>query len=364
MVVFSDRPITRLEDLFGEGHRAAVERLRSVVEGGFFVAVLGARRVGKTSVVKTFLNHYRYRFLYFDLSPYMGMRAVPLRSLVPAEVGFDESSLSSEARLSLAVVSFRLRRVMVMSEVFQSNLITLLRELSRRFKRFVLVFDEAQVLPFVKGVNYRGLLQLIHNNYRNVSVILTGSMSGLLEKIVSPADASAPGFARYIEEIEVPKWGPEEAVEFLRQGLRERGIAHTEEELMAAYEELSGVPGFLAYYGLLRTRGASHEEALAKASEYAVAQWEKDLQAFVQVYSSPLYIHVLAVLAETITGATWSEIMKELGKRTGKAVGKSTLHRIIRNLLRAGMIQKRGDKYVIIDRPLKKAVKKLEQRSH
>ena len=102
----------------------------------------------------------------------MGLRAVSLRSLVPAEIGFDESSLSSEAQLS---------------------------------GRFVLVFDEARVLPFIKGINYRGLLQQIHSNYHNVSVVLTGSMPGLLEKIISPANASMPGFARYIEEIKVPK---------------------------------------------------------------------------------------------------------------------------------------------------------------
>lgn len=359
MVEFSDRPVTKLENLFGRGHREAVERLRSAVEEGYFVAVLGARRVGKTSVVKTFLNHYRYRFLYFDLSPYMGLRAVSLRSLVPAEVGFNESLLSSEAQLSLAVVSFRLKRARITSEAFQSNLVTLLQELSRRFRRFILVFDEAQVLPFVKGINYRGLLQLIHNNYHNISVVLTGSMPGLLERIVSPANATMPGFARYIEEIEVPKWSREEAVEFLRQGLRERGVAFTEEELEAVYEELSGVPGFITYYGLLRTRGSDHREALAKASEYAAGQWERDLKAFTQVYNSPLYIHVLAALAETITGATWSEIIKELERRTGKPVSKSTLHRIINNLLRAAMIQKREHKYVITDRPLKRAVKKL-----
>lgn len=359
MVVFSDRPVTKLENLFGRGHREAVERLRAAVEEGYFAAVLGARRVGKTSVVKTFLNHYRYRFLYFDLSPFMGLRAVSLRSLVPAEIGFNESSLSSEAQLSLAVVSFRLKRVRITSDVFQSNLVTLLQELSRKFRRFVLVFDEAQVLPFIKGINYRGLLQLIHNNYHNISVILTGSMPGLLEKMISPANASMPGFARYIEEIEVPKWGREDSVEFLRQGLRGKGIAYTEEELEAAYEELSGVPGFITYYGLLRTSGLNHEKALAKASDYAISQWERDLKAFTQVYNSHLYIHVLATLADTVTGATWSEIMKELEKRTGRAVSKSTLHRIINNLLRAGMIQKKDHNYLITDRPLKKAVKKL-----
>ncbi len=54
MVVFSDRPIVRLEELYGRGHRDAVRKLHDAVEYGYFVAVLGARRIGKTSVVKNF----------------------------------------------------------------------------------------------------------------------------------------------------------------------------------------------------------------------------------------------------------------------------------------------------------------------
>ena len=73
MVVFGDRPVTKLENLFGRGHREAVERLRAAVEEGYFAGVLGARRIGKTSVVKTLLNHYCHRFLYFDLSPSWGL---------------------------------------------------------------------------------------------------------------------------------------------------------------------------------------------------------------------------------------------------------------------------------------------------
>ncbi len=361
MVVFSDRPIARLEELYGKGHRDAVEKLHSAVEEGYFTAVLGARRVGKTSVVKTFLNHYGYKYLYFDLSPYMGLRAISFRSLAPAEIGFDEEVLSGEAQLSLALISFRLKRVKLTGEAFQANFLTLLRELNSRYDRFVVVFDEAQVLAFVKGVNYRGLLQLIHNNYGNIVVVLTGSMPGLLEKIVSPANAREPGFARYIEEISVPRWSREETVDFLRKGFRENNVAYEEESLHEVYEELSGIPGFISYYGLLRVRGLEHREALSRTEDYAVSQWENDLKAFLKIYNSPLYLHVLSILSKTVTGATWSEIQYELGKRLAKPPGKSTLHRVLTNLSKAGMVQKQGEKYVIVDRPLRKTVNKLEK---
>ncbi len=361
MVIFSDRPITELEHLYGEGHRRAVESLRRAVESGFFAAVLGARRVGKTSVVKTFLKHYRHKYLYFDLSPYMGLKSVGFRSLVPAEIGFDENTLSSEAQLNLTVISFRIKRVKITGEVFQANLLSLLRELNSKYDRLVIVFDEAQVLAFIKGVNYRGLLQFIHNNYRNIVVVLTGSMPGLLERVISPIKAGEPGFARYIEEIHVPRWSRRETIEFLRGGLKERNIEHREEELHEVYEEISGIPGFISYYGLLRLRGLDHRDALDKTISYAVSQWENDLHAFLSIYNSPLYIYVLSILAETMTGASWTELKNELERKLSRTVGKSTLYRILTNLVKAEMIQKQGDRYTIMDRSLRKTITMLNK---
>ncbi|MGC8949481.1 MAG: hypothetical protein ACP5GU_08720 [Thermoprotei archaeon] len=91
IVHFSDKPISRIDDLYGKAHKEAVGKVYKAVEEGHFIAIRGARRVGKTSIVKTFLNTYNYHFVYFDLSPYMNLRAVSLRSLVPAEIGFDEN---------------------------------------------------------------------------------------------------------------------------------------------------------------------------------------------------------------------------------------------------------------------------------
>jgi AAA+ ATPase superfamily predicted ATPase len=368
MVHFSDRPISRIDDLYGEAHKEAVGKVHSAVEEGHFIAILGARRVGKTSIVKTFLNTYNYRFIYFDLSPYMNLRAVGLRSLVPAEIGFNQAQLTSEARLNLSVISLVLRKEKITGEVFQKNLLSLIRELNHKNRKTVVVFDEAQVLPFIKGINYRGILQFIHNNYENIVVVLTGSMPGLLEKLISPAEAEKPGFARYIEEIHIPRWGRNEAVNYLTEGLREKDIDYQNEELHEVYEELSGVPGFISYYGLLRSKGSSHRDALNKTVEYAVAEWERDLQSFLNVYNSPLYIHALAVLAETVTGLKWGELAQELERKLGKPVRKSTLHRILTNLLKAGMIEKQGEKYYATDRSLRRTsihiAKKQESNSN
>ncbi len=317
--------------------------------------------MGKTSVVKTLLATYRYPYLYFDLSPYMGRRAVSLRALVPAEIGFREERLSTEAQLSLSVLTVQLRRRRVASDLFQDSLLTLLRELNKEYERFVLVFDEAQVLLFVKGISARGLLQFIHNNYRNITVILTGSMPGLLDRLIRPP-ASEPGFARYIEEIRVPRWKPEETVEYLEEGLREAGIEAPRRELEEAHWELGGVPGFIAYYGLLRVTGKPHTQALQEAAEHATAQWQADLEAFLGIYNSPLYVEVLAALAAAPTGLTWSEIRRAVAALTGREPAKSALHRVLRNLESAGMVEKSGDRYRVVDASLRRAAERLHAR--
>lgn len=291
----------------------AVSKVRGAVDEGRFIVILGARRVGKTSIVKTFLHTYNYGFIYFDLPSYMNLSAVGLRSLVPEEIGFGEAQLTGEARLNLSVISLVLRNEKTTGEVFQRNLLSLLRELNRKRRKTVVVFDEAQVLAFIKGINYREILQFIHDNYENIVVVLTGSMPGLLEKLISPAEAEKPGFARYIEEIRIPRWAGNEAVNYLIEGLGEKGVDYQSEELNEAYEELSGVPGFISYYGLLRSEGLSHRDALNKTVEYAVAEWERDLRSFLNVYNSPLCVHALAILAEAITGLTWGELARHLG---------------------------------------------------
>lgn len=359
MCTFYDRPVNDLTKLYGSNHKWAVKKLKEIVDKGTFSIVLGARRVGKTSVVKTFLKHYSYKYLYFDLSPYIGQGAVSFQALTPTEIGFNEKELSSEAQLNISVVSLRIRETKITSNVFQSNLISLLRDLNSKYKKFIIVFDEAQVLAFLKGINVRGLIQLIHNNYGNISVILTGSMPGLLEKVVSPTKAAEPGFARYFEKIYIPRWTKEETIDFLKNGLLESGVRVNEIELEEVYEELSGIPGFIVHYGLLRTSGKSHEKSLDSTIEYAISLWKKDVDSFIRIYDSPLYVDVLKILARTITGASWSEIKGELETKKMATVSKSLLSRILQNLLGAGMLEKSNSKYVVADKALKRAVLRL-----
>lgn len=353
---FQDRPVSRIDELHGDAHRRALRELRKNVEAGKFVALLGPRRVGKTSILRTFLNTYSYHYIYYDLSPYIGSMGVSYTSLTPAKINIDLKKLSGEAEINLGVLKFSVREVKGVE--YENSLINLLREIDEKYERFLLIFDEAQVLGFIRGVNMLGVLQMIHNTMDHISVIMTGSMPGLLEKILSPSSQRAM-FARYVERIEVKRWSKSEAREYLEDGFHELGICYEEYEIEEAIEELSTVPGFLALYGLERSGGKTHSEALKEAGEKAVLLWIQDLEAFFSIYKSESYLRVLSILAQSSLGYRWGEIMREM--KRFEDINNSKLYRMLNNLIGAGMIEKRDKKYFIPERPLRKAILRFKR---
>ncbi len=348
--MFSTRPIRDEKNLHGEAHRRAVRELKNAVDEGDFVAILGSRRVGKTSVINVFLNKHRlkYNYLYYDLAFGMGREAISYTELVPVSTNIP-GELEYSATLSLGIVKMDVKPKGIAE--FQNAFLNLLRHLNRSGKKTVVVFDEAQVLPRFTPLNMLGMLQTISDGLENVTVILSGSMPGLLERIINPS-GDRPFFARYVEKIHITRWTVEESVEYLRKGLPD---AH-EEGLYEAARELSNVPGFLAYYGKLRTKGNSHGEALRTALHHAVRLWKKDLGDFIRIYRSPAYIIALKKVAKGPSyGVTTEEIITEITSILG--ISKRRAKEILKNLVDGGfLIKPKRGVYQIPERPLRRAI--------
>ena len=348
--MFSTRPIRDEKNLHGKVHRKALKELEKTVDEGDFVAILGSRRVGKTSVINVFLNKHRskYNYLYYDLAFGMGREAISYRELVPVSTNIPEE-LEYSATLSLGIVKMDVKPKGIAE--FQNAFLNLLRHLNRSGKKTVVVFDEAQVLPRFAPLNMLGMLQTISDGFENVTVVLSGSMPGLLERIINPS-GDKPFFARYVEKIHISRWTVEESVEYLRNGLPDA----PEEELYEAARELSNVPGFLAYYGKLRVKGKSHGEALARTVHHAVKLWKKDLGDFIRIYRSPAYIIALKRVAKGPSyGVTTEEIITEITSVV--EISERRAKEVLKNLVDGGFLvkPKRGV-YQIPERPLRQAV--------
>ncbi|NJE13856.1 ATP-binding protein [Thermococcus sp. LS2] len=357
--MFSTRPIRNEKDLFGKRHKEAVKRLNKTVREGDFAAILGPRRVGKTSVINVFLNKYgsKYKYLYYDLAFGMGREAISYMELTPVMSNISEEELDYSATLNLGLVKMDIKPRGVVE--FQNAFLNLLRCLNKKGERVIIIFDEAQVLPRFAPLNMLGMLQTISDGFENVTVVLSGSMPGLLERILNPSE-DKPFFARYVERIHIFRWELEESVEYLKKGLGKR--KYTEDELVEAATELSNVPGFLAYYGKLRVNGEPHDRAMLMAVEYAVKLWKLDIRNFIRIYKSPAYVIALKKVAKGPSfGVTTEEILTEITSLTG--ISERRAKEILKNLVDGGLLTKpkRGI-YQIPEKPLRMAILEFQDR--
>ena len=363
---FSTRPVIEEECLWGEGHRSVVEGLLQAILRGNTSVLLGPRRVGKTSVVgvvaEKFARKRGHHYIYFNFSRFIGAKAISISDIEPKRTSLGLITMSKSYSLSLRGISVEVRKTSI--EEFASDFSTLLRVLSQNATRGLLVFDEAQVLARLKNLDFRGLLQEITDSYPNISIVFTGSMPGMLMEYLNP-EASRPNFMRSAEVFTLPRWTVQEGMEFLKNGFEAYGFKVMDElELERAVKELGGVPGFVSYYGLtavnLVRSGVSLEEALPKALEesrgFALDEWKRDLEAFLNVYSSPIYIGILKVLARAYpTALRGAEVYKELDKMGAAPKRIQHIYKYLDTLEKAGFIRSERKSFWVED-PLLRAV--------
>lgn len=357
---FSTRPIIEEECLWGEGHKNVLKGLLQAIFRGNTSVLLGPRRVGKTSVVSVaaekFAKKKGYHYIYFNFSRFIGARAISISDIEPKRTSMELITTSKSYTLSLRGFSVEVRKTSI--EEFTSDFSTLLRVLSKNAKKGLLVFDEAQVLARLKNLDFRGFFQEITDSYPNISIVFTGSMPGILMEYLNP-EASKPNFMRSAEVFTLPRWSVREGVEFLKSGFRVYGIKVTDEfELERAVKELGGVPGFVSYYGLTAVNfirgGISIEKALSKALEetrsFALDEWKKDLEAFLNVYNSPVYVGILKVLARAYPSALrGAEVYRELNNIGEAPKRVQHIYKYLETLEKAGFIRSDGKRFWVED---------------
>ena len=367
---FRTRPVTEEECLWGEGHRKAVKELLGAVLRGNTAVILGPRRVGKTSVVSVMAEKLRrkrgHHYVYFNFSRFIGMKAISIADIEPKRTSLNMITTSKSYKISFRGVSVEVRKTSI--EEFTRDFSTLIRVLSQNAKLGVLIFDEAQVLARLKNLDFRGLLQEITDSYPNISLVFTGSMPGMLIEYLTPG-SEKPNFMRSAEILTLPRWSIKEGREYLQKGFTSYGFdVPNDLELSRAVEELGGVPGFVAYYGLtvvnLAREGIEPEKALPMALEesrkYALEEWIKDIKAFLNVYNSPIYIGILKVLADAYPSALrGAEIYRKL-KSIGVAPTRvQHVYKYLETLEKAGFIRSSEKRYWIEDPLLREAVRQF-----
>ncbi|MEM3995418.1 MAG: ATP-binding protein [Thermofilum sp.] len=340
MALFDLRPKTSRRDLFGRDRE--LERLHRAVERGLpLVAVLGVRRVGKTSLLKTFLGEVD--------GIYVDMRGVVRR--VDLEVRVSDALSESLGRLRRFLEGVRGVSVAGFSVEVRwrgrdsVSLAGLLEELNRRVERFVFVLDEVQAARPPVSAELRSLLAYAYDNLDRVTFIVAGSEVGMLRSFLRLEDPSSPLYGRSMLELPVERFSPEESREFLLRGFREEGVEAPPEAIEEAVSFFDGIVGWLVLYGRMYADGERSFEKLKRAAvELALEELSRLSER-----------EKLVVKAVAHGCRSWAQVRSFIAEEAGVVLPKATLSRIVEKLEKLSILKD----YEFLDAVYREASKRL-----
>jgi len=311
---FDQRPRKDKSRLFGRSEE--LNRLVNALHAKSWVAILGPRMAGKTSLAlagaNSFAEEMKYRVIFVDLRNTETSRQATEKILGRLPKSILETLTKYIAEVSLSAGGtgggVRLRENAAAKNALEDALFSL--------KNTILILDEVQNVK--QGVNsFLKALATAFNENDSLLVIFTGSYAGVIKKLFEATHRDS-FYGRPPIEILLPPWPEWVAVEFLRKGFEKCGVDFTQREIQDTLWRLGTLPGWLNLYGLRRCLGASHEEALQRVFEKGVNEALRELEHFLEGRSPK----AREVIKRLTYGATWGELEK-----TG--ISKDTLSRLL-----------------------------------
>ncbi|MEB3773922.1 MAG: ATP-binding protein [Desulfurococcales archaeon] len=343
-MLFDPRPKTSRRDLFNREEELALLD-NAARRGEPLILVLGIRRVGKTSLLRSFLEEWR--------GIHIDMRGVKNLAELYNRIG---EGLSTHIDKFMNIIK-NIRGIRVHGAEVEIrwhgrdsiSLVGLLEELNRRGGRTILIFDEAQLIRPPISTEIKRAIAYAYDNLENITVILSGSEVGLLRDFIGVDNPESPLYGRYAVELVVDRFSPTLSREFLETGFREQGVSPDRDLIEKAVEIFDGIVGWLVYFGKSYIDGLRDlNHILDIAIRLATREIEK------------LSTREKLVLKAIAEGAnTWSSVRRYLEEKEGVTVPKSTLTRIIKKLEKLSLIQD----YKFLDPIYSQAAKRLKTRS-
>lgn len=366
-MLFDPKPKEDRKDLYGrdEELNRLIEAMNSATP---IILLLGVRRIGKTSLLKTALKELGQPYVYLDLRilEEEGYSKAILYNMLSKEVSRVVSRWRSlldflrkvkGVRIAGFHIEFDWRdRELALSSIFRS-----IDEWARRTeeaKYVIVAFDEAQLLRNMVGgkgkIDFRSLLAFCYDNLSYIKFVLTGSEVGLLTDFIGLEDPKSPLYGRVMEEIVVERFDNNKSLGFLKKGFEEIGMDVSNEILMEAVEKLDGIVGWLTYFGYVSSRkGRVSRDVLREAVDRAKELVRDELGKI--LVRSKLYRLILRTLALDIN--RWSQVKKAIEAWLGRQVTNAQVSRALRTLMKMGIIEKGENGYYIVD-PIVKALAK------
>jgi hypothetical protein len=362
-MLFDPRPKTQKKDLFGRDEELNTF-LRALRSRTPLILLLGIWRVGKTSLLKVGLSESGEPYIFLDMRKLdeEGYAKSVLYRMIEAEINrilprwrklINYIKRVKGVSVSAAGIGGSIQLDWGRDGVILSDLVESLNswvEDDEKVSYFTLAFDEAQLLRNMVGgkgrIDFRSLIAYIYDNLKNIKVVLTGSEIGLLMDFLQFDKAGSILYGRYKEEIILKPFTQNLSREFLVRGFKEANLEAPLEVIDYVIEKLDGIPGWLTSYGYRciqkhRVDIESVEDFLMEAGELIREKFDK-LER-----KSRLYILVLKAISMDFS--TWKGIKMSVEAWLGRPIHNAQITRIIKGLVKMGIIEKVNNKYIILD---------------
>jgi AAA+ ATPase superfamily predicted ATPase len=349
--LFSLNPKETPRELFGR--EKEIEELIRLIRAKRWIAILGPRMVGKTSLIKAAnkkLEDTGIRAVYVNLWGAKGTHG--LLSALAQGLNQERSILQKIKGIAERTegISFGTGGISIsFSRKPMTTMWDLLAAIGKQAGNCVVELDEVQELSVISG-HLLKLLANIFNTHPNMVFIFTGSMFGLMKTLLEPRSAS-PLYGRSPAKIYLQPFTKETAAEFLERGFREYRESITEDCISNVVGKLDGIPGWLTLYGNnAAVRKLPHEKAIQETIAEGTKIVKDELEHFLQGRDRTIYITTLKVAA---TSARWKEIKNAVEARKGSSVNDASIQNTIESLKATMLIDEHEGVYKVTDPMLK-----------
>ncbi|BDC18719.1 ATP-binding protein [Acidianus sp. HS-5] len=367
-MLFDVKPKEERKDLYDRDKE--VDEIKESIERKVWLTVYGMRRLGKTSIVNVAVNDPNYIVVKVNLmriydpkkkkyprSQFMGLFLESVNEVVRKYtmggrvirfisniLGIDEKSF-----LEFSLVKIRPKLKKFRSEDI-SSVVKELDELAKDNKKgLVIVFDEAQELMKVNGINFPSIFHDVYDYCKNTTVIFTGSMVGLVENMLKGLEYEKPFFGRFIRKIKVERFDEEKSKDFLIKGFKEEGIEVKEEVINEAVRRFDGIPGWLTFFGAEYSFRVKHGEKadINEIEMMAIEEVRREFKDFLLSTQSPERYSAVVISLDRLGGkGELSEVNKVVNSLI-EEVPEPRVYEILNRLVNLGFLEKEGEEYTL-----------------
>jgi AAA+ ATPase superfamily predicted ATPase len=343
-----------------------LDTIKNALKAASLIIIFGQRRMGKTSLLNVVLNQSDDQSMIID-----------------ARELYNEKSLIYETDiLNLLLNEFRRKAGRVKKfKLLLSDIVSRINGISfhglevnldpknppklsdlfyeidsyagKKGERFVIAVDEAQYLRF-SNVHFDMLFASFVDRFKNITLILTGSEVGVLDRFLDLDNPEKPLFGRTAVKLFLEGFDREKSRDFLLKGFKQFGVIPTVSEVEDAVKMFGGNPGWLTMYGFYRCvlkQNPNHArpKVVSEASKLIISELEHVIER-----SRERYLTILFSIAQGINH--WIDIKNYLIVSTGKNIDDKTFTKLLNKLLDYGFIFKKENAYDLTDPLMRHAI--------